>query len=328
MRCLITGGTGYVGSYVARDLLKAGHEVVCFQRSGVTPVFRKIVGEDHLDRVKLIQGDQSNTLQLFNVIHSQAIDCLLALGFAMMPVSEEQPASALQVNSVAFNNMLEAARLFGLKRIVWASSCHALGRVHEFYPEPIGDDSALYRPQTMYGATKALNEFMARHYFSKFGVDSIGFRVPLCYGVGMNVLKDFFRKAALNIPVTIGNADVVNQMVYVDDLSAAMANACDVSTTRTRVFNIVEGHYSWRQIVDTIRKINPAAQVTIEEGTGHGLSSHAILPRVDDRRVRVELGWQPRYGLEEGLRMVLNDFRRNEGMDPLQTTSVCEKGRV
>jgi UDP-glucose 4-epimerase len=313
MRCLVTGGTGYIGTYVVRDLLKAGKEVVCFQRSGITPTFRKIVGEDNINRVKIIQGDQSNTLQLFNVIREQGIDVIVALGSAMKPLTEEQPAYALQVNCVAFNSMLEAVRLFGLKRILWASSCHALGPVHDLYKEPIGDDNAIYRPPTMYGATKAFNEFMARIYFSKFGVDSIGFRLPLCYGAGMSGLTEFFRKAALNIPVTIGNASVLNQVVYVEDLSAAIANACDVPTTRTRVFNIVEGHYTWRQIADTISNINPEAQVTVEEGAEQGL----FLPKVDGTGLRSELGWQPKYSLEEGLRTVLNDFRRKEGMVPL-----------
>jgi nucleoside-diphosphate-sugar epimerase len=321
MAYLVTGGTGYIGSYVVRELLKAGKEVVCLQRSGVTPTFREVVGEDNLDKVKVIQGDQSNTLQLFDIISEQGIDLIVDIGFLVPPASEEQPAYALQVNSVAFNNMLEAVRLFNLKRLVWTSSTNSLGRVAELYKEPIGDDDAIYRPSIMYGATKALNEFMARHYFDKFGVDSIGFRLPLTYGVGrwhgvFVKIMEFFRKAALNIPVTTQNPDEFQYYLYVEDASSVIAQACDIPTTKTRVFNIAEGGYTWRQVVETIHRINPEAQVVLEK-EAQGLMTGYVLPRVNTTGIQRELGWQPKYSLEEGLRKVLNYFRQREGMPPL-----------
>ncbi len=318
MAYLVTGGTGYIGSFVVRDLLKAGKEVVCLQRSGVTPTFREVVGEDNLSKVKVIQGDQSNMLQVFDIIQRNGIDVIVFIGFIVPPTSEEQPAYALQVNSVAFINMLEAARLFGLKRVVWTSSSNALGSVAELYKEPVGDDTAIYRPIIVYGATKALNEFMTRHYFNKFGVDSIGFRLPLTYGVGRwhgVFLKfiEFFRKVALNIPVTTQNPSEIQNYVYVEDASSIIAKACDVPTTKTRVYNLTEGEYTWRQVVETVCKLNPDAKVTIEE-TAEGLMTGYVLPKVDSSGVRTELGWQPKYSLEEGMRKVLNYFRQKEGM--------------
>jgi len=324
MRCLVTGGTGYIGSFVVRDLLKAGKEIVCLQRSGVTPTFREVVGEDNVGKVKIIQGDQSNVPQVFDIIRRQGIYLIVFIGYSLPPTSEEQPAYALQVNSVAFTNILEAVRLFGLKRVVWTSSFHALGSAAELYKEPVGDDNAIYRPSMVYGATKAFDEFMARHYFNKYGVDSIGFRLPLTYGVGrwdgvFAAFMDFFRKAALNIPVTTQHANDVENYVYVEDASSVIAQACDIPTTKARVFNLIEGEYTWRHVVEIVRKINPEAQVTLEEEdrglmTGYPMSYGFPLPTVDATGVRAELGWQPKYTLEEGLRKVLNYFRQKEGM--------------
>ena len=125
MAYLVTGGTGFLGSYVVRDLLKEGKEIVCLQRSGVTTWFRDIVGEDNIDKVKIVQGDVSNTLLVFNLIRENNIDVIVHLSFMLPPVSELQPAYALRVNCIVLNNMLEAGRLFGLKRLVWTSSTRA-----------------------------------------------------------------------------------------------------------------------------------------------------------------------------------------------------------
>ncbi len=317
MAYLVTGGTGFIGSYTVRDLLNAGKEVVCLQRSGITPVFRQVVGEDKIDKVKIVQGDVSDALLLFNLIREHGIDLIVHIGYVLQPVSEQQPAYALRVNCIGMSNILEAVRLFGLKRLVWTSSGTAFGRIREIYKEPLGDDDAIFMPDLFYGATKVLNEFMARLYFEKFGTDSIGFRVPATYGVGKNgrglSLSGWLREAALSIPVTIHDPDFVTGCLYVEDASALIVKACDVPTTKTRVFNVEEGEYSNRQIAEIIRKINPQAQVTLVEGKSS--ESHRVeTSGRDTTGVRTELGWKPRYSLEDGIRKAFNIWRQQAGL--------------
>lgn len=315
MAYLVTGGTGYIGSYVVRDLLKEGKEVVCLQRSGLTPVYREIVGEGNLDKVRIIKGDVSNTLQLFEVIRRYCIDLIIHIGFSIPPTSEQQPAYALQVNCIGMNNLLEAARLFGLRRVIWTSSIQAFGRLGSFYKELVGEDDAIYMPDSMYGATKALNEFMTKLYFEKFGVDSIGFRLPRTYGIGryhgfIGVFTEIMRKGALNYPVTIEEPNYTTAYLYVEDAADLIVTACYAPTTKIRVFNVIEGNYTNRQLVETIRKINPHTQVTLKEGKFEGFHP----PRLDATGVQTELGWQPKYSLEEGIRKVFNYFRQKEGL--------------
>ena len=321
MAYLVTGGTGYIGSYVVRDLLKAGKEVVCLQRSGITPVFREVVGEDNVGKVKIIQGDVSNTLQLFDVIRRHGVNLIVHFGYAIPPASEQEPANALRVNCIGMSNLLEAVRLFGLKRLVWTSSTFALGPVFRFHQKPIGDDDAIYQPSTMYGATKALNEFMSRLYFDKFGVDSIAFRLPRTYGIGRwhgagGVFTEFLRNAALNIPATIEDYDFTTAFLYVEDAAAIIVTACDVPTTKTRVFNAFEGDYTNRQVVETILKINPDARITLVKPEA-GVVKGCPYPKVDASGVRTELGWQPKHRLEAGIRKCLNYFRHQRGLSLL-----------
>ncbi|MFC1981569.1 NAD-dependent epimerase/dehydratase family protein [Chloroflexota bacterium] len=318
MAYLVTGGTGYLGSYVVRDLLNEGKEVVCLQRSGVTPVAREIIGEDNIDRIKIVQGDVSNIVQLFDVIREYGIDLIVHIAYAMPPLTELKPAYAFGVNCGGMNNVLEAARLFGLKRVVWPSSAHVFGRIHEFYKKPVGDDDGIYMPNSMYGATKALNELMAKLYFDKFGTDSICFRLGLIYGIGrwhgvLGVFTELLRKAALNITVMIGEPDLIKSYLYIEDAADVIVKACDVPTTKKRVFNVIEGQYTNRQLLETIRKINPDSRVTL----GKKQASKDVFlqpPKVTAIGVQAELGWQPKYSLEDGLRKVFNYFRQNEGM--------------
>lgn len=325
MAYLVTGGTGYTGSYIVRDLLKQGKEVVSFQRSGITPLSQKIVGSDEITKVKIVQGDVSNTLQVFDVIQKYNIEMIIHTGYLLRPASELKPAYAVQVNCVGMSNLLEAVRLFGIKRLVWLSSTRALGRSAQFYKETMGDDDAIFMPDNFYGATKVMCESMAKHYFNVFNTDSIGLRMPLIIGYGKTAsgggqLAQLFREAALDKPVTIGFPDFISGFTDVEDVSSAVIKACDASTTKTRVFNITEGHYSLRQIGEAIRKINPKVKVTILEGEGGMITIPQLQPQlaiVDSTGAQTELGWKPRYCLEEAIRKVMNHFRQDEGLPPL-----------
>ncbi|MFC1932211.1 NAD-dependent epimerase/dehydratase family protein [Chloroflexota bacterium] len=322
MAYLVTGGMGYVGSRIVRDLVNAGEEVVCFDLAGVTALGQEVVGEKNLDRVKVIPGDVSDTIQVFNVIREHSIDYIIHVGYLMGTRREQGPVAALRVNCIGNANMLEAARLFGVKKVVWTSSAAVFGQIMNFYKEPAGDDDVIYMPDSMYAGTKALNEVMTRVYFKNFGVDSIGLRIQRVFGVPsiqygvVGLFSEFLRKAALNIPVTIKEPDFTINYIHVDDVADAHIKACAVPTTKTRVFNLCEGEHTNQQLVETIRKINPEAQLSLEEGISnltrpegdhHG-------PTMNPTGIRTELGWQPKYSFEEGLRISCNYFRQQAGM--------------
>ena len=116
----------------------------------------------------------------------------------------------------------------------------------------------------------------------------------------------------MNLPDKLGDADLPRDYAYVEDISDMIARACDLPTTRTRIFHLVEGSYSNRQIVETIRKINPQAQVTVEAREEEPKTF--CMPKMDATTARTELGWQPKHNLHEGIKKILNYFRRQEGL--------------
>ncbi len=319
MAYLVTGGVGYIGSRVVRDLLNAGKEVVCLDPAGVTAEAREVIGEKNLGKVKLVQGDVSDSVQVFRLVKENGIDMIIHHAFAMglddygkERVGEQHLAYALRVNCMGMINILEAAHLFNVKRVVWTSAVLALGeRIGDFHKEPIGDD-AVFVPDTMYGGTKLLNEVMAGIYFDRYGVDSIGFRVARTFGYSNLKIPftEFNRKVALNIPVTMADPDYSNSYIYVEDCADAHVKACEVPTTKTRVFNLREGEYTNRQLLETIRRVNPGAKVSLLQGKSDGVR----VPRLDTPGLRNELKWQAKHTLEGALREIYNYWRRKEGM--------------
>jgi UDP-glucose 4-epimerase len=330
MAYLVTGGTGYIGSYVVRDLLEAGKEVVCLQRSGITPVFRMAVGEKNLNKARIVQADISNTYQVFDIIRQNKIDAIIhlacILGATGSSSAETQPAYALQVNCLGMSNLLEAMRLFDIKKMVWTGTGQVFGHLGEFYQGLVGDDNAIYMPDTMYSSTKVLCETMSRIYFDKFGVDSLGLRTGYILGIGKilgkgNSFFQFLRNAATNLPAEMAcvDADQSRALGYVENTSDLILKACVSPALKTRNFNAVEYLVSNRELVECILRVNPKAKLTIkdkvtrEQQTWGGNTE----PKLDISGIRRELNWKPKYTLEEALTKIFNYFRQQEGMPPL-----------
>jgi UDP-glucose 4-epimerase len=323
MAYLVTGGMGYVGCRIVRDLVNKGKEVVSLNPSGVSALGREVIGEKNLDKVKVIQGDVGDTIRLFNIILEYGIDYIIHAGYLMGGRAEQDPVAAIRVNCMGNANILEAARLFHLKKVVWTSSAAVFGQVRTIYQGLEGDDDVIYMPDSMYAASKTFNEVMSRVYFRNLGVDSVGLRIQRVFGVPassttgvVGLFSEFLRKAASNIPVTLKEPGFSINYIHVDDAADAHIKACEAPTTKTKVFNLCEGTHSNKELVETIRKINPEAQLTLEEGISNLTMSrgdhHA--PAMNTTRLHTELGWRPKYSFEEGLRKSLNYFRQQAGM--------------
>lgn len=324
MAYLVTGGTGFIGSYVVRDLLNQGEEVFCLQRSAATAIFRGVVSDEKADKVKIVQGDVSNAIHLFNLIKANKIDKVIHAGFILLSggASESNPAYSLQVNCVGMSNLLEAARLFGLKKVVWTSSSQAFGSIGKYYKEPIGDD-AVYKPDSMYSATKVLDEFMSQLYFDKFGVDSVGFRLGFILGVDRpmgrgGAFTKFLKDAATDVPTTMAtmSADAIRPFGYVENSSDLLIKACEAPTTKTRTFNAPDYQVSCRQIAESMQRVNPKARITIKDGVSSDDATWggAQEPAMIATGIQKELGWKPKYTMDEALKKVLNHFRKQAGM--------------
>jgi threonine 3-dehydrogenase len=176
MAKLITGGTGFIGAELAHRLVARGEETVLFD---IAINFKRI--DDIKDKVKIIQGDLSNYSEVFNVVKDNGIKTIYHLGSMLGVMSDINPWGSFKTNIIGTYNVLEAARLLEVERVMFTSS------LATFRLETGAEitDTTIQRPTNMYGVAKLYAEGLGRYYRKRFGLDFRAVRYPGILGPGV-----------------------------------------------------------------------------------------------------------------------------------------------
>jgi len=214
--------------------------------------------------------------------------------------SQKNPRLLQRVNCEGTVNVLEAARLSGITRLVFGSSIVVYGLTQY---EPV-DEGHPASPIDMYGASKVFCEVMLRDYNKLYGLDFAVLRFPHVYGPGRErgtaVWKDLFEYPVRGEHYVLPNGgDHKLNWVYVKDCGTAAASACLIDKLETRFFNICEGEqHTPREIADMISKeIVPGATFDIGPGLVPG---HPPEHLMDIRAAERVLGWKPEFNMYKG----------------------------
>lgn len=176
MSHMITGGTGFLGSQLAHMLVGRGQDVILFD---INPNLDRI--KDIKDKVKVISGNLAVWPEVLNIMKENNIQGIYHLGSMLTVPSQANPWASFQVNVCGTMHVLEAARLFDVKKVLFISSVSTYGYQ---VPRVVTDDS-LQRPTSMYGCGKLYCELLGRFYRTKFGLDFRTFRSPTLVGPGV-----------------------------------------------------------------------------------------------------------------------------------------------
>jgi nucleoside-diphosphate-sugar epimerase len=317
---LVTGGTGFIGSYVAKDLVDAGHDVVAYDRSTDDRILSKL---GVADRVAIRRGDVSEATDIVNAIAETGASHVVHLAALLTNAAESNPRAALSVNVEGTSNVFEAARTLDdqVERVAWASSAAIYAPPHNYDDGGdwwVTEDDLVY-PDTLYGATKGYNEHQARVYNEEYGVDHVGIRPTVAYGPyretgGSAFLADTVEKPALGESFAVEYGDQEIDWQHVEDIArafrlAAFTPEADLSQ---RVYNVRGELASIREAADTVRGIVPDAEIEV--------SDEGELPwtqRLDMTAFQADTGYEVRYDLETGFRKYIDVLREEAGLDPL-----------
>ena len=302
MRCLITGVAGFIGSHVAEALLLQGNSVIGVD--SFTDYYARSIKEQNLASLRtfpgfrLVEADL-RTADLTTIIKGTSVVLHQAGQPGVRMSWGDQFIDYVGHNILATQRLLEAARRVGVRRFVYASSSSVYGNVKSFPTT----EATLPRPFSPYGVTKLAGEHLCNLYAENWGLPTVSLRYFTVYGPRQRPDMGFHRfvTAALRrreIEV-YGSGEQRRDFTYVGDVVRANVLATQCPLPSGSVLNIAGGSYA---TVNTVLE-------HIANLVGHEIRIRHVGPqagdveetRADCGLTRIQLGWNPRVQLSEGL---------------------------
>jgi UDP-glucose 4-epimerase len=299
---LITGGAGFIGSHLAGAIVQKGGRVVAYDNlfTGCPENLIEFKGQ-----VKLVHGDILDLSFLIRTMMSERVTRIIhTAALVSYDPSIEKPALTAKINIEGTINVLEAARIVGVGRVMDVGSEQAYG---EFQKDPADEDHPL-SPTVPYAITKMAAEKYEEFYHRQFGLDVVIVRTSWVYGPGLprqRAPKTMIENSLKGLPTTMeSGADQRTDHTYIDDFIQGALLALEAETLEKRVFHIASGKaYTYDEMARMVEQIIPGPKISV----GPGLLRQSTLVEgqqkgaLDIRRAQSELGYQPQYDLYDGL---------------------------
>ena len=314
MSILITGGTGFLGRHLARHLLQAGEKDLLLLDA--VPNLAAIA--DIASQVKVAPGDVMEVTALIDAINKYKVEGIIHLAYLLGTGGIRNPLPSINVNCIGTTNVLEAARLTGIKRVVYMSSVAVFPMRTTLTGAELSEDDPP-APDSVYGACKLFNEHIATYYANAYGLDPIGIRPTSVFGEGRGHRRgagaDHFmvlpELALLGHPVIMPPDEQVSDWMYCRDAAEVFLRAYRVKNPPHSIFNMSGAPRKTGEITAYLREILPQAKISVSD------KPFIMTSLLKTNRLREELGFTPKYTVEEGILAYLNDVRKREGM-PLE----------
>ena len=313
MHCLITGAAGFIGSHLMERLLEEGLWITAvdnfdpfypraFKEANISEVFRH-------SRLKFIEADIRDLQALRSL--GGGYDCIVHLAAkAGVRPSIENPVAYEQVNVAGTQNLLEAAREWGVRQFVFASSSSVYGVNPK---QPWSEDDHVLLPISPYAATKVSGELLGHVYSHLYGIRFLALRFFTVYGPRQRpdlAIRKFAERILAGLPIPIfGDGSSSRDYTYVDDIVSGIRAAMNYSGGAYEVINL--GNNRPISLLDMVRAIEKAL------GEKATLDFHPPQPGdvpstfADIRKAKDLLNYEPKVSFAQGLaRFVAQTYSR------------------
>ncbi len=301
MRSLVTGGAGFIGSHLVDRLLAEGHDVVVLDNfsTGHWGNLKHLEGSTHLQFEEIDVCRHEEILPYF-----ERVDWVFHLAaLADIVPSIQQPLNYLRAGVDGTISVLEAARLAGVKRFVYAASSSCYG-IPDEYPTR---ESAEIRPQYPYALAKNLGEQSVMHWAGTYNLPCISLRLFNVYGPRARttgtygaVFGVFLAQKLSGKPFTVvGDGTQTRDFTYVTDVIDAFYSAAK-SSTCGEIMNVGSSQtYSINRLVELLA----GEVVYVPKRPGEPDCTFA-----DVQKIERLLGWTAKTTFEEGVALMLENI--------------------
>lgn len=304
MRYVVTGGSGFIGSHIVEELVKQNQDVVVIDNLYNTT---KDKIKSSLKKIRFVEGDIRD-LELLKKEFKGA-DYVLHLA-ALISVTESvrKPEEYHEVNVGGTRNVLEAARINNVKRVVLSSSCAVYGSTKKV-PQ---DESLKPMPMSPYAENKLEGEKLCKEYYQKHGLKTICLRYFNVFGPRQDpkspyagVIPIFVQKLLDNEQPTIfGDGEQTRDYVFVKNIVAANLLACKAEKGFGEIFNIgTEKETSVNTILKLLNKHLGKNAKPVYAPAREGEMARAC---ADCTKAKKALGYKVIYSFEEGLAQTIS----------------------
>ena len=311
---LLTGGLGYVGTNLARRLLENDEQVVIFDVAHGSNLI-----EDIKSDLKIIRGQLGNWGEVLNAVQSNNIDCIFHLGAMITIPAEANPWAAYATNANGTFHVLEAARLFGIKSVIFPSgiAVYAPG-----VGEIVNEDTFQSNPSQIYAATKIFGERLGEYYHHKFGVNFRCPSLPAICGPGRVEGLAAYPSLMVHDPANGRPCQVAIDengqlpFIYIKDAVRCLITLRDVdeSKLRRRVYSINGFSLPAKDMAHIVQKHIPNAKIEFLADEMLVKLVGSMPKMVDDTRAREDWGWKAEYDWDMAVQDFIAEVRANPNL--------------
>ena len=301
---LVTGGAGFIGSHLSAELLKRGHKV------RVADNFATGYRHNLRDGVELLEVDLADPAAARRAV--EGIDYVLhQAAIPSVPRSVANPVESHRANVDGTLNMLVASKDAKVKRLVFAGSSSVYGDTPTL---PKREDMP-HNPLSPYALHKQLGEQYAQMFTRLYGFETVTTRYFNVFGPRQDPTSPYsgvislFIKALIDgtPPVIYGDGGQTRDFTYVGNVVDGVLRAAETPAASGEVFNVATStRVSLNELLDTLRKIIGSDVQPIYKDVRAGDVRHS---QADINKAKQVLGYQPKVGLEEGLRETVAWYR-------------------
>ena len=316
---LVTGAAGFIGSHLSERLVHLDYQVIGLDNFDdfYSPAIKwnNISTLSVASNFQLEQVDIRDTASLTRIFKTNSIDIVVHLAArAGVRPSIEKPLLYLDVNIGGTINLLEASRIYGVKKFIFASSSSVYGVNNEI---PFKEDSKINTPTSPYASSKAAAELFCRTYTHLYNIPVIVLRLFTVYGPRQRpemAIHQFVKKIDSGEEISVfGDGTSKRDYTYVDDIVSGIVQSLHYSKThKFEIFNLGDSYsVSLEYLISLIEKaLGKKAKIrSLPVQAGDVPITAAEISEAKKR-----IGYQPKVTIEKGIPLFVKWYQEKKGV--------------